>query len=193
VGKATKRIDEFMATQKGYNGTIRLGATTPSYDAETQCDQFFPIAHLNSDFLQAKTPLFLGEIEQLPPVFSAIKVDGKPLYKAAHQGKGDEIKEKIQARLIQIFKFEIYNFTTNQLVIHATIEGVEEKAQAIALAEVDFDAQCSKGTYIRSLAYDFGKACDSGAYLSRLCRTSIGTFDLKNAWQLADLLSKIPV
>lgn len=193
VGKATKRIDEFMAAEKGYIGTIQLGATTPSYDAETQCDQIFPINHLNADFLAAKTTLFVGNIEQLPPVFSAIKVDGKPLYKAAHQGKSEDVREKIQARLVEILKFEIHNFRLNQLVINADTEGEASTPQTLDLAAVDFEVQCSKGTYIRSLAYDFGKACESGAYLSRLCRTSIGEFELKNAWQLPTLLGNIPV
>lgn len=191
VGKATKRIDEFMAAQKGYIGTIQLGATTPSYDAETPCDHFFPTKHLHTDFLAAKTSLFVGKIEQLPPVFSAIKVDGKPLYKAAHQGKSEDVKEKIKARLVEILKFEIHNFRLNQLVINALTEGESATTQTLDVAAVDFDVQCSKGTYIRSLAYDFGKACESGAYLSRLCRTSIGAFELKAAWELNNLLSKI--
>lgn len=193
VGKATKRIDEFMTAQKGYSGTIRLGATTPSYDAETAPDQFFNIDHLNPDFLASKVPLFLGELQQLPPVFSAIKIDGKPLYKAAHQGKSEEVVEKIQARSIQIYDFKIHNFQLNQLVTQQVTEGGGEESETLNLVETDFEVQCSKGTYIRSLAYDFGKACDSGAYLSRLCRTSIGEFELKNAWQLTDLLQKIHI
>jgi len=166
TGKFTKRLNEMQGLPKSYAGTFTLGATTPSYDAETEIDQIYPIDHIDPEEIKKTAAKFLGEIEQVPPMFSAIKVDGQPLYKKARKGEKVEIKP----RQVRIESFEI---------------------KRIELPEVDFKVNCSKGTYIRSLAYDMGKALDSGAYLSALKRTRIGPYRLKDAWKLKDLLEYI--
>ncbi len=162
-GKFTKKLHEFQGLPKRYSGTITLGATTPSYDAETAIDQEYPTDHITEELLEEARQKFLGAIEQLPPMFSAIKVDGQRLYKKARKG----VVIELQPRPIEIYNFELTR---------------------IDLPEVDFSVTCSKGTYIRSLAFDFGKAVNSGGYLTRLQRDSIGEFELENAWQLDDLI-----
>jgi tRNA pseudouridine55 synthase len=166
VGKMTKQIDSFMDTTKGYAGTLVLGATRPSYDMETEIDQTFPVEHLNEVVFETARQQFLGEIQQYPPMFSAIKVGGRPLYESARQG----IEVKVEARRVRIDRFDIKQIDENI---------------------ISFIIICSKGTYIRSLAYDFGKACGSGAYLSSLQRTSSGDFELKNAWQMDNLIQQL--
>ncbi|KAB7528343.1 tRNA pseudouridine(55) synthase TruB [Flagellimonas olearia] len=156
TGKFTKKIPELQGQIKEYTGTFTLGATTPSYDLETEVNQTYPTEHLSEASIKEATKEFLGEIEQVPPVFSALKKDGKRLYELAREGKEVEIK----SRKITITAFEITR---------------------IQLPEVDFRVVCSKGTYIRSLAYDFGKALNSGAHLSALRRTKIGDFNVNNA------------
>lgn len=156
TGKFTKKITEIQAQTKEYTGTITVGATTPSYDLETEIDATFPIEHISEALILATTQQFLGEIDQKPPVFSAIKKDGKRLYE--HARAGEEVE--IASRKTTIYEFEITR---------------------IALPEIDFRVQCSKGTYIRSLAYDFGKALQSGGHLTALRRTKIGDYDVKNA------------
>jgi tRNA pseudouridine55 synthase len=156
TGKFTKRIPELQGQVKEYTGTFTLGATTPSYDMETVVNETFTTDHLSDKLIHEATKSFLGEIEQVPPIFSALKKDGKRLYELAREGKQVEIK----SRKIEILEFEITR---------------------IALPEVDFRVVCSKGTYIRSLAHDFGKAVGSGAYLSKLRRTKIGDFNVDNA------------
>ncbi len=156
TGKFTKRIQEFMGQTKEYTGTITLGATTPSYDLETEINKTFPIDHISEEILKKTTPQFVGEIEQLPPVFSALKKDGKRLYEYAREGE----EVTISARKITIEAFEITR---------------------VALPEVDFRVVCGKGTYIRSLAHDFGKALQSGGHLSALRRTKIGEFSVADA------------
>lgn len=156
TGKFTKKITEIQAQTKEYTGTITVGATTPSYDLETEIDATFPIEHISKPLITATTQQFLGEIDQKPPVFSAIKKDGKRLYE--HARAGEEVE--IASRKTTIYEFEITR---------------------IALPEIDFRVQCSKGTYIRSLAYDFGKALQSGGHLTALRRTKIGDYDVKNA------------
>ncbi|WP_282628544.1 tRNA pseudouridine(55) synthase TruB [Empedobacter sedimenti] len=160
TGKWTKRIDEFQAQEKTYTGTIKLGVTTPTYDLESEEDQTFPTEHLTQEIIHEATKQFIGEIEQFPPMHSAIKVDGKRLYELAREGQ--EIERK--ARKITIHDFKITK---------------------IDLPFVDFEVNCSKGTYIRSLAFDFGKAVNSGGYLTALRRTKIGDFDIINAENLA--------
>ena len=156
TGKFTKKIDTFQAQEKEYTGTFTLGATTPSYDLETKIDQTFNISGITSEKIKEATKEFLGQIQQQPPVFSALKKDGKRLYEFARNG---EIVD-IPYRTIQISEFEITD--TN-------------------LPKVDFRVVCSKGTYIRSLAHDFGKALNCGAHLSALRRTKIGDFSVENA------------
>lgn len=168
TGKFTKRIDEFQGMPKEYTGTITLGASTPSYDAETEADQTFPTEHITTERIDKARSSFLGDIEQLPPMFSAIKVDGQPLYKRARKGEFIEVK----ARPVTIYNFEI---TPSEM------------------PEVDFKINCSKGTYIRSIAHDMGKELQSGGHLTRLCRTKIGEFHLEDAWNLDTLVEKLEV
>ncbi|TCJ16559.1 tRNA pseudouridine(55) synthase TruB [Flaviaesturariibacter flavus] len=153
TGKFTKRINEFMAQEKEYTGTITLGATTPTYDLESEPRDFKAIGHLSTDEIRAATAQFTGTIQQLPPAHSAIKKDGKRLYELARAGK----EVVLEPRTVAISEFEL-----------TRIEG----------AEVDFRVVCSTGTYIRSLANDFGAALGVGGYLSALCRTRIGAFTL---------------
>lgn len=155
TGKFTKKITEIQAQAKEYSGTITVGATTPSYDLETEVDATFPTEHISEALILETTKQFLGEIDQKPPVFSAIKKDGKRLYE--HARAGEEVE--IASRKTTIHEFEITR---------------------IALPEIDFRVKCSKGTYIRSLAFDFGIALNSGAYLSALRRTKIGDYDVIN-------------
>jgi tRNA pseudouridine55 synthase len=156
TGKFTKKIPELQGMVKEYTGTIMLGATTPSYDLETQVDKTYPTEHITEDLIRATTQQFIGEIDQKPPVFSALKKDGKRLYE--HARAGEEVE--ILARKVTIHEFEITK---------------------INLPQVEFRVVCSKGTYIRSLAYDFGLALNSGGYLSALRRTKIGEFSVEDA------------
>ena len=156
TGKFTKRITEIQSQVKEYTGTFHIGATTPSYDLETEIDQNFPISHIDEVLIQEAVKQFLGEIDQKPPIYSAIKKDGIRLYEHARAGESIEIA----FRKTTIYEFEITR---------------------IALPEIDFRVVCSKGTYIRSLAFDFGKALNSGAHLTALRRTKIGEYDVKNA------------
>lgn len=156
TGKFTKKITEIQAQEKEYIGTIFVGATTPSYDLETEIDARFSTEHITEALIFETTKEFIGEIDQKPPVFSAIKKDGKRLYEHARAGEDVEIK----ARKTTIYEFEITR---------------------IALPEIDFRVTCSKGTYIRSLAFDFGKALGSGSHLTALRRTKIGNYNVSNA------------
>lgn len=166
TGKMTKQIDTFQAQIKEYTGTIVLGSSTPSFDLETEIDQHYPTEHITEALIHETTKQFLGEIEQFPPVFSAIKKDGKRLYEFAREGKEVTIK----SRKITIQEFEI-----------TKINGLE----------VEFRVVCSKGTYIRSLANDFGKAMNSGSHLSVLRRTKIGNFDVNNAMSVDDFINAL--
>lgn len=156
TGSMTKSIESFQGQEKKYTGRLKLGATTPSYDLETQVDQTFEYAHISTDMLHATTEQFTGKILQKPPIFSAIKQDGKRLYTLAREGKTTEVPK----REISIAEFQITH---------------------IALPEVEFAVRCSKGTYIRSLAHDYGQALESGAHLTALRRTAIGDFSVDNA------------
>ncbi len=166
TGKFTKRITEIQGQAKEYNGTFKLGATTPSYDLETEIDTTFPINHIDETLIQQTLPRFLGEIDQKPPVFSAIKKDGIRMYE--HARAGAEIE--MESRKTTIHEFEITR---------------------IDLPEIDFRVVCSKGTYIRSLAHDFGKALNSGAHLTVLRRTKIGDYSVENAVSPDDFEKKI--
>ena len=156
TGSFTKKIDQFQAQLKEYTGTITLGSTTPSYDLETEIDKPYPIQHLTGQKILANTAHFLGEIEQIPPIFSALKKDGVRLYELARKGESTEIKP----RKITVFEFEIVK---------------------IEMPDVYFRIVCSKGTYIRSIAHDFGQKLQSGSHLSSLRRTKSGEFDVINA------------
>ena len=156
TGKFTKKIETYQAQVKEYTGTITLGATTPSFDLETEVDNTFDTSNLSENEILENTQHFLGEIQQQPPVFSALKKDGKRLYEYAREGE----KVEIPKRTVTISEFEITK---------------------IDLPNVKFRVVCSKGTYIRSLAHDFGKKLNNGAHLSELRRTKIGDFSVKNA------------
>jgi tRNA pseudouridine55 synthase len=166
TGSHTKKLADFQLLGKSYSGTIKLGATTPSYDRETPIDETYPTDHITLDMLDETRRKLTGEQEQYPPMFSAIKVDGQPLYKKARAGKVVEVTP----RPVNIYEFELTK---------------------IEMPRVDFFVRCSKGTYVRSLAYDFGKLLSSGGYLTRLERLAIGEFKLQNAWHLEDLVREI--
>lgn len=164
TGKWTKKIEEFQNQEKEYTGTFVLGATTPSYDLETEINQTFDLSSLTEEQIRSNRNLFIGDIEQAPPIFSALKKDGVRLYEYARKGVEIEVKK----RNVNISTFEI---------------------SRIELPEIDFKIRCSKGTYIRSIAHDFGKSLDNGAYLSKLRRTKIGKFNLEDAVNLQDFES----
>lgn len=161
TGKFTKRIPELQGQIKEYTGTITVGATTPSYDLETEINETFPTEHITEEILEQARLSFLGTTDQRPPIFSALKKDGKRLYE--HARKGEEVE--ISLRPITIYEFELTRVT---------------------LPEIDFRVVCSKGTYIRSLAFDFGQKVNSGGHLSKLRRTKIGDFDVANATGVED-------
>jgi len=166
TGKMTKQIDTFQAEEKEYTGTMVLGATTPSYDLETEPDKQFDISALTDEQIKANCAPFIGNIQQYPPAHSAIKVDGERLYEKARRGEEVELK----LRNITIIEFDITR---------------------IQLPEVDFRVVCGKGTYIRSLVHDFGKALNNGAYLSKLTRTRSGNFKLEDARQVMEMVNII--
>ncbi len=166
TGKFTKRITELQGQAKEYTGTFYIGATTPSYDLETEIDHTFPTSHITDALIHETILQFLGEIDQKPPIFSAIKKEGIRLYEHARAGETVEIA----SRKTTIHEFEITR---------------------IALPEIDFRVVCSKGTYIRSLAFDFGKALNSGAHLIALRRTKIGDYDVKNAMDVMAFVDSI--
>lgn len=166
TGKFTKKITEVQTQEKEYTGTITLGATTPSYDLETEIDATFPTNHITPELIQITTKKFIGEINQKPPIFSAIKKDGKRLYE--HARAGEEVE--IQSRKTTIYEFEITR---------------------VNLPEIDFRIKCSKGTYIRSIAYDFGLAIQSGGHLTALRRTKIGNYTIENALTPEEFEKKI--
>ena len=166
TGKQTKEINTYQGQIKEYTGTFTLGATTPSYDLETEINKTFATEHITEKLLHNTAQHFIGDIQQKPPIFSAIKKDGKRLYELARKGETTEIK----TRTVRIQEFEITN---------------------ISLPKVDFRVVCSKGTYIRSLAYDFGKALHSGAHLSALRRTKIGSFSVENALSIDGFIKNL--
>ncbi|MFT5847049.1 MAG: tRNA pseudouridine55 synthase [Psychroserpens sp.] len=166
TGKMTKQINTFQGQDKEYTGTFVLGGTTPSYDLESEIDQRFPTEHISEELIHSTTKQFTGEIDQYPPVFSALKKDGKRLYEYARAGEAVEIA----SRKVSISTFEI-----------TKIEGLN----------IEFRVICSKGTYIRSLAHDFGKALNSGAHLSVLRRTKIGDYDVKNGVSPEDFIQSL--
>ena len=174
TGKMTKQINTFQAQIKEYTGTIVLGSTTPSYDLETEIDKTYPTNHITNELIHETTKQFIGDISQYPPVFSAIKKEGKRLYEFARAGEEVEIKP----RTITINEFEITNIDTSTSLSTGSLN-------------VDFRVVCSKGTYIRSLAHDFGKALQSGGHLSALRRTKIGDFDVKNAITIENFIESL--
>lgn len=166
TGKLTKQIDTFQAAEKEYTGTMILGASTPSFDMETEVDATFPINNITTEQIYAATAPFMGDIEQYPPAHSAVKVNGERLYVKARLGEEVELRK----RFVTVSEFEITR---------------------VELPEIDFRIVCSKGTYIRSLISDFGKHLTNAAYLSKLTRTRSGSFLLANAFEVADLVQHL--
>ena len=166
TGKMTKQIDSFQAQEKEYTGTLVLGASTPSYDMETDTDQEFDISNISQQQIKDACKQFIGDIQQYPPAHSAIKIDGERLYEKARRGEEVELR----SRNVTITEFEI---------------------TGIALPEINFRVVCSKGTYIRSLVNDFGKALNNGAYLSKLTRTRSGEYKVEDAWEVMELVTAI--
>ena len=165
TGKMTKKIDNLSILRKRYLGTITLGATTPSYDCETDINNTYPTSHITEKLIKSNINNFIGVISQKPPIYSAIKKDGKRLYMYARAGE----KVEINSRKIEIFDFKIMK---------------------IDMPNIDFEISCSKGTYIRSIANDFGENLNSGAYLSNLKRTEIGDFKITNASKVNEFIDK---
>jgi tRNA pseudouridine55 synthase len=166
TGKETKNIESYQAQLKEYIGTIRLGATTPSYDLETEINKTFSIEHVTEDLLIKVAKNLTGEILQKPPVYSAKRIDGERAYEAAR--RGDDID--IPAKKVIIQSFDITH---------------------INLPDVDFRITCSKGTYIRSIAHDFGEKLNAGAHLTALRRTKIGEFSVENAYSIESIVALI--
>ncbi len=166
TGKMTKRIDEFSCLNKAYTGKITIGSSTPSYDLETKPNVYYPINHINDELILDTAKKFIGKTLQKPPIFSAVKKDGVRLYKLARKG----VNVKIEKREITIHDFTI---------------------TSINFPEIEFSVSCSKGTYIRSLANDFGKELGSGAHLSELRRTSIGEYSVDKSSKLTSFIRNI--
>ena len=166
TGKKTKTINQFMEAEKEYTGKMILGKTTPSYDLETEVDSEHDISHLNEEEIRKATEPFKGNIMQRPPVFSAIRIDGKRSYKLARKGKEVEI----EPRPVVIYEFEVSD---------------------MQLPEVSFRVVCSKGTYIRSLIHDLGQSLGVGAYLSELRRTRIGDHRVEDAFHVQDYINHV--
>lgn len=162
TGKMTKKIESFQSQEKEYEGTITIGATTPSFDLETEVENLKEYDHITNDLIQNAAKQLTGSIEQVPPIYSAVRIDGKRAYKSAR--KGEEVK--IKSRVVEVKKFEI---------------------KLIELPLIQFKITCSKGTYIRSIANDFGKLLGVGAYLSALRRTRIGDFKISEARTIEEL------
>lgn len=166
TGRMTKSIDQFISQDKVYTGEIVLGKTTPSFDLETEVDAEWPVDHITAEKIESSRQQFIGPQEQMPPMYSAKKVDGKTAYKQARKGKTLDLK-------------------TAQVTIHSL------DLDASRFPTISFEVKCSKGTYIRSLAHDFGKSLDSGAYLGSLRRTKSGDFDIKQAIVIDALQARI--
>lgn len=164
TGKATKRIEEFQYHTKEYVATLQLGATTPSYDLEKEIDATYPTGHITRELVEETLQRFVGAIEQVPPAFSACKVDGKRAYELAR--KGDEVQ--LKPKMLVIDEIELLE---------------------CALPEIKIRVVCSKGTYIRALARDIGEALHSGAHLTALCRTRVGEVTLENCMKVEDFES----
>ncbi len=215
IGPATKQIATLQEGTKRYTGTLVLGATTPCYDLERAVDAFYPVAHIDAKAIEATRERFLGTQQQVPPHFSAVKVNGQRAYVAARHDEEQELK----AKAVTIYRFDLHNYRPGRycwqspslglpgfipgtpppcygsntrlqeenIVETASTKELYRAPQGIVpdwLPQIDFDVQCSKGTYIRSLARDFGEALGSGAFLSALRRTQIGSYSLAEAYTL---------
>ena len=168
VGQETKNIEQYMGQEKEYTGTFFLGATRPSYDKETEVDKSFSIEHITENDILKTATTFVGEIDQIPPMYSAIKKDGKKSYVSARVG--EDLQH--EPRKVFIKEFEVVN---------------------VEMPLVYFRIVCSKGTYIRSIARDFGAALNSGAYLDSLCRTRIGNYKYEDAMSVEDFVDSLQI
>ena len=166
TGRMTKQISDFQNLDKEYVGTMSIGSTTPSYDLETKIDRTFSTDHINENLLNKIKDNFIGTIDQVPPIFSAVKKNGKRLYKYAREGKNIDIKSK----KVTINKFDLKH---------------------IYIPKIDFEVNCSKGTYIRSLINDFGRDLNSGAHLVSLRRTKIGSFSINNSITIDEFVKNL--
>lgn len=167
TGKATKQIDQLQAGTKEYVATLQLGETTPSYDLETQVDATYPTDHITPDLIRETMPRFMGRIEQIPPAFSAVKVDGHRAYKLARNGGHEEVEKILKPKILVIDELEVLSFDADRM-------------------QLTLRVVCSKGTYIRALARDIGQALGSGAHLTALRRTRIGDVGVDQCLQIAD-------
>jgi len=183
TGRKTKTIDLIQAGEKTYTGTIRLGVTTPSFDAETEVDNWGKASDIKAldlaSISRMATQNLIGNLEQMPPQFSAKKVDGVTAYKAARKGK----TVALQPKAVTVVSFDIHSFT------HEKINGINGKSHPVV--DVAFEVVCSKGTYIRALARDLGEHLKVGGTLTSLRRTKSGNYDVENAWDLTELLETV--
>lgn len=164
TGRATKRIEELQAHTKEYTATLQLGATTPSYDMEHPVDATYPTEHITRELIEATLPKFIGEIQQVPPAYSACKVNGDRAYKLMRKGRDVELKPKT----LRVDEIELLWFDPEKM-------------------QMSIRVVCGKGTYIRALACDIGEALGSGAYLTALCRTRVGDIRIEDCIKLDDV------
>lgn len=196
IGKATKRIDELQAGIKVYSGTMVFGATTPCYDLERPIDSYYPFSHITPTLIESVLPQFLGTIQQVPPIFSAVKINGQRAYQYARQTGADQPAPSPTPKEVQIYQFSITDFRPGNPAVESPALPPPDSIPATRLydhplgtvpahlPQADFRIRCGKGTYIRSIARDLGLALDSGAYLSALRREQIGNYTLADALSL---------
>ena len=194
VGKATKQIEQLQAGVKEYSGTMVLGATTPCYDLERAIDAYYPYEHITPEAIEQARQQFIGEIEQVPPIFSAVKVDGQRAYQSAREGE----EVAVAAKKVSIYGFGIERVyrrdgSSSRTSMTSHLYRNPQGAVPEGLPLIDFHVICSKGTYIRSLARDMGEALGSGAFLSALRRERIGDYTIDNAIKLEDIEQVITV
>lgn len=201
VGKATKRIDELQAGEKVYSGTMVLGATTPCFDLERAIDQYYPYLHITPELIANVVPQFLGHVDQVPPIFSAVKLNGQRAYSYAREAKEGEEAPRPTPKKVDIYEFEITDFRPGSdapAVVGEAADSVDDQpthhlydhpqgSVPSHLPQLDFRIRCGKGTYIRSIARDLGLALDSGAFLSALRRERVGDYGLADAVSLDDV------
>lgn len=204
VGKATKTIDQLQAGEKVYTGTMVLGATTPCYDLERAIDQYYPYQHISREAIEAVLPQFLGDIEQVPPIFSAVKIAGQRAYNYAREAKEGEETPSPTPKKIHVAEFEITGFRPGKERPQDPVATEETSTDETPkhhlydhplgsvpshLPQVDFRIRCGKGTYVRSIARDLGLALDSGAFLSALRREQVGEYTIEKAITLDEVES----
>ena len=203
VGKATKRIDELQAGEKVYSGTMVLGATTPCFDLERAIDHYYPYQHITPELIANVLPQFLGTIDQVPPIFSAVKINGQRAYSYARGAKEGEDSPMPTPKKVNVYEFEITDFrqgtVSQEVLVDEPVVAAEQPTHHLYdhplgivpahLPQIDFRIRCGKGTYIRSIARDLGLALDSGAFLSALRRERVGEYGLDQAISLDNVES----